>query len=561
MFNRKDAEIIDKFKKLNTRVDVADLLEIDDKSLRYFLFVIPLEKKYVTFEIKKKNGSSRVICAPVYELKCIQRKLAYVLSLIYSPKLCAYGFIQDKNIVDNARHHIRRSYVLNIDLKNFFNQIHFGRIRGMLKAAPYGLGDEAATTIAQLSCFNGSLPQGAPSSPILTNMVCAPLDNQLMSFSKRNNMVYTRYADDLSFSPYRQTFTQEVLSLNDGQLNLGNGLLNIIKKNNFEINQAKTKLKAKTERQEVTGLIVNKFPNLKYNYIKNLRAILYNCKAKGVYHTAIEYIGKGFCHNPAIIKIENDPIKEDIIVVWFKQVIKGKINYIKFVKGIRSITFLKFAQQANEIFDEPLFDITALDELNDIINRNTFILKCDTPEVQGSGFYVKEIGLITNSHVTDNGGFFNVFTPESYSKNTNLGIISKSINELISNKTIDYAIYKLNIDNITKVNIGDSSKLKVGDKVIIAGYPNFKRGDTVTKQSCEIIGITSYFGAPFYKISGRIVHGASGGIVLNSDNEAIGIIKGGIASLDEDATNDMQGFVPLHLVIEDIRNRNMNIDI
>ncbi|CEO89929.1 Reverse transcriptase (RNA-dependent DNA polymerase) (fragment) [Syntrophaceticus schinkii] len=426
----------------------------------------------------------------------------------------------------------------------------------MLIAAPYLLGKEAATTIAQISCYNGRLPQGAPTSPVLTNMICAPLDNQLMRFAKRNDMIYTRYADDLSFSPHKQNFTSNVIYVTNEQLTLGDELIDIIKNNSFKINEQKIKLKGKTERQEVTGLVVNKFPNIKREYIRNLRAILHNCTQDGIYHTAQEYINKGFCHNALIFAAKDDPSKEEFITNWFMQVVKGKINYIMQVKGSKSMTFLKYAQQANKIFGQSLFDIASLDELNEMINKNVYILEC-SEGIQGTGFYIKDIGIITSHHVTKNNGFYKVFTAKSYIRGTSIGILSKGINEVSSDAEIDYAIYNLNVKNASAMKIGDSSKLKIGDKIIVAGFPNFKKGDSVTKQSCEIIGCTSYHGAPFFKISGRIVHGASGGAVFNSDNEVVGIIKGGIASLNEDDKNDMQGFVPIHLMVEDLRSKSL----
>ena len=93
---------------------------------------------YYTFKIPKKDGTTREISAPDKALKEIQRKLADVLS-------------DEKNNVGNAEQHTKKRLVLNIDLKDFFSQIHFGRVRGMLMAAPYSLPDEAATTIAQIA--------------------------------------------------------------------------------------------------------------------------------------------------------------------------------------------------------------------------------------------------------------------------------------------------------------------------------------------------------------------------------------------------------------------------
>ena len=100
----------------------------------------------------------------------------------------------------NAQRHVKKKYVFNLDLENFFDQVHFGRVRGMLMKPPYGIGAEAALVIAQIACYKGKLPQGAPTSPILTNMVCAPLDTQLIRLAQKYKLHYTRYADDISFS-------------------------------------------------------------------------------------------------------------------------------------------------------------------------------------------------------------------------------------------------------------------------------------------------------------------------------------------------------------------------
>lgn len=94
MFKADDEVIIEKFKKLNSRIDIADLLEIDDQSLRYFLFVKRPENLYKTFCVPKKKGGNRIISAPNIKLKKIQSKLAYVLQLIYEPKVCAFGFVK-----------------------------------------------------------------------------------------------------------------------------------------------------------------------------------------------------------------------------------------------------------------------------------------------------------------------------------------------------------------------------------------------------------------------------------------------------------------------------------
>ena len=127
--------------------------------------------------------------------------------MVYKTKPAAHGFVLDKNVATNAKGHVKKKYVFNIDLENFFDQIHFGRVRGMLMKPPYNLGEEAALVISQIACYKGKLPQGAPTSPILTNMVCAPLDTQLTKLAKKYNLQYSRYADDITFSTYKADFS------------------------------------------------------------------------------------------------------------------------------------------------------------------------------------------------------------------------------------------------------------------------------------------------------------------------------------------------------------------
>ena len=549
MFKKTDEDLIKAFDNAKTRQDIADLLEIKEKSLRYFLFVIKPENMYNSFTIPKKRGGRRQIFAPSKKLRNLQRKLAYILNLKYKPKICSYGFVKGKNILGNASQHTKKSEILNIDLKDFFTQFHFGRVVGMLTAKPYSLGREAAITIAQIACLNGTLPQGAPTSPILTNMLCAPLDNQLMHYAKKHGLVYTRYADDITFSTFGHTLSEKIVFKSSDNYIIHDALKNILVKNSFVENEEKISLRTKNGRQEVTGLIVNKFPNVKREYIKNIRALLYNCSKNGIYQEALKYIDKGLCKNKSIIKIRDDIEKQTTIEDWFKSVIIGKIYFVRQIKGKESFTFFKLANLANMVFSEEIFDISYFDQMNTIIEKNVFVLQSQDELHQGSGFYVPEYGLFTAYHVTEDGGFYHIL--EKDKKYT----IGNDLNLKCSDKTIDYALYSVNLSNATSVTIGKSSELSVGDTVIIAGFPDYMNGDTITKEECKITGITQLFGAPFYKVSGRVVHGASGGIVLGMNHNVVGIIKGGTSSETENNINLKQGFVPIDLVLEDIKRK------
>ncbi|MBR2405653.1 MAG: trypsin-like peptidase domain-containing protein [Clostridia bacterium] len=555
-------EVKKAFLELKTREDVAELLGIKERSLRYFLFKRRPERLYTTFTITKRNGKPREISVPCREWKEIQRKLADVLSCVYAPKICAYGFIPGKSIVDNARQHTKRHLVLNIDLKDFFTQIHFGRVRGLLTSPPYGIGEEAATTIAQIACVNGVLPQGAPCSPVLTNMICVPLDNSMMKFAKATDCVYTRYADDISLSTFKRSFDPEVVYLDGEKLCIGSKLQHIFDKHSFQINPEKVAVRRNTERQEVTGLTVNVFPNLRRSYIRNLRAILDHCQRDGVHQTAKTYIEKGFCKNPSILATYKCDEARGSVEDWFISVLKGKIEYIRNVKGAESLTYLSFAQKLNEIVGVEILDISLLNRLETIAEKNTFVLECNQGEsfYQGSAFYVPNIGLITSYHVVESGEFFYGYTHMDYPSKPAM-VIGLSLNRVADNREIDYAIFSPPLTDLGEyaLKIGDSKKLRVGNNVTIIGYPNHQIGNTPFIQNCAITSEKTFMSAPFFTVSGSIVHGASGGLVLNTGFEVVGIIKGGIQSLDDDDVSGNQGFIPIHLVLEDMAEKRKDV--
>ena len=196
----KPDELCGKFYALKTPQDVADLLEIDLQRLYYHIYIVRESSRYTTFDIPKRYGGHRTISAPVTALKIIQRKLNQVLLQTYSPKPSVHSFLLRKSILTNARVHVARRRILNIDLEDFFPSINFGRVRGLFMGIPYNLNPTVATILAQICCTNNQLPQGAPTSPIVTNMICAKMDSQLMGLAKANKCDCTRYVDDITFS-------------------------------------------------------------------------------------------------------------------------------------------------------------------------------------------------------------------------------------------------------------------------------------------------------------------------------------------------------------------------
>lgn len=272
---------VQKFCDISSRNELADFLSVPRQKLTYVLYIKKVDSYYRPFEISKKNGGVRQINAPTGDLKDMQKQLANALSIYQldirnkhsvTPNI-SHGFESQKSIITNARIHRNKRYILNVDLENFFDSFHFGRVKGFFeKNRNFLLPPEVATVIAQLTCFNGKLPQGAPTSPIITNLICQILDNRLLKLAKHYKLDYTRYADDLTFSTNNKGFLKSneafLLDLKKELVRAG-----------FEINDKKTRLAYKDSRQTVTGLVVNKkisVPSEYYRITKSMAHALYS---------------------------------------------------------------------------------------------------------------------------------------------------------------------------------------------------------------------------------------------------------------------------------------------
>lgn len=292
--------------------------------------------RYTTFKVpKKKKGAFRTIDAPVPELKYIQRCLNVVLQTLHTPHAAAMGFVPGRSVADNALRHLGQNYVYNIDLKDFFPSVGSGRLFRRLQAKPFGLSAGLASLVTDLCCHADGegrhvLPQGAPTSPTVTNIVCERLDRKLQQLAKAYGLKYTRYADDITFSGMSNVFAD------DGKF--CTALRRIVEQEeHFVINPDKTRLCHRGMRQEVTGLTVNEKPNVARRYVKQLRTLLHNWELYGYERAqalfAEHYAEEGY-HRPTASgehHIEN--------------VIAGKLQYLRMVKGERDSTYLKLEER------------------------------------------------------------------------------------------------------------------------------------------------------------------------------------------------------------------------
>ena len=352
-------ELIKKFYSLRSGRDVARLLEIPYGDLVYYLYVISYESRYITFPIKKKLGGERIISTPATSLKLIQKKLNQVLQCVYQVKPSVHGFVKGKNIVTNAKAHVGKRYVLNFDLKDFFVSINFGRVRGMFMALPYALNPEVSTVLAQICCHNNQLPQGAPTSPIISNMLCAKLDSQFQKLAKKYRFTYTRYADDITFSTTRPNLPEEIAYIITTEkpeklekVILGKDIYSIIKENNFEVNELKVRMQNAKQHQEVTSITVNTFPNVDRNYIRQIRAMLHAWSKFGLELSESEY-SREYEFKSSEFKSKYDTKG----LAKFKEVLRGKIEFLGMVKGKNDPIYEKYLTQYFELYnrDKDLF--------------------------------------------------------------------------------------------------------------------------------------------------------------------------------------------------------------
>jgi RNA-directed DNA polymerase len=247
---------------------------------------------YQFFTIEKKKGGIRDIYAPNPELKKIQKQLNYFLQAYY---LCVkpkevHGFVINPhylgeycNIVANASQHVGKKHLLNIDLKDFFPNITANRLRDVFRSNIFGFNDQISTALTLLTTFQGRLPIGAPTSPVISNFVCHKLDVDLIEFCQIYNLSYTRYADDLTFSSY-DPITPFIVD----------GIVNQIENNHFEVNTKKTRLTTNNRKQSVTGITVNEKVNVDRKLLKKVRAMAHDLSTNGiVYATRNHFDVKG----------------------------------------------------------------------------------------------------------------------------------------------------------------------------------------------------------------------------------------------------------------------------
>ena len=277
---------------LSTPAELAVALGLSVSKLRWLTFHTEAATRvhYVSFTVPKKSGGTRTLSAPHRTLSSAQQWILTNILAKIPVESSAHGFLPGRSILTNARPHAGQAVVVNLDLENFFPSIGFFRVRHLFGRIGYS---PAVATLLALLCtecprrtveYAGQvlhvaigprgLPQGACTSPALSNQVARRLDKRLGGVAKKLGITYTRYADDLTFS-------------GGDELNTRVGYLmarvrHLAADEGFAVNVKKTRVQRRNAAQKVTGLVVNDRPGVSRQVVRRLRAILHRAKSEGL---------------------------------------------------------------------------------------------------------------------------------------------------------------------------------------------------------------------------------------------------------------------------------------
>lgn len=275
---------------------------------------------YKKYSIEKKDGSPRWIAQPSRELKAIQAWiLRNILDKLHSSNF-SKGFEKGCSILDNATPHVGAGYVLNVDLKDFFPSVSAAKVFKIFSSIGYS--EKVAWMLTSLCVFEGWLPQGAPTSPKLANLVCLQLDARIQGYAAKKGLIYTRYADDISLS------SQTIKKI----YNSRSVLKTIVISEGFQINERKTQIQGNSKKKCITGLVLSKndvgIGRVAFRVIRAKIFNIYAGKSKDVSH--VEGV---LAH---VLSVDQKAFRKLMIYIYMLNA--------KFKAGSGPSSFLKFAK-------------------------------------------------------------------------------------------------------------------------------------------------------------------------------------------------------------------------
>ena len=337
--------------------ELAKAMEVSVGMIRYLAYnrIVSKTTHYKRFYIPKKTGGKRLISTPMPKLKKAQHWLLRNILEKISLQDPAHGFIKKRSIVSNALPHVKAEVVVNIDMKDFFPTITYPRVKGVFQS--FGYSEQIATILA-LICTEAEcdeiqldgqtyyaagmerhLPQGAPTSPALTNIICRKLDARLKGIATKLGFQYTRYADDLTFSA-----TGEAAA---NLKTLMGFIKKIIKDEKLIIHPDKVRVLRKGARKEVTGIVVNDRPTVNAKELDRFRALIFQIEKDGI-------AGKHWNNSPNLLAS-----------------IKGYANFVTMVDPVKGKPLM---ERVNKVL--------AANQYKHVIRHKPKPPKVETPEAQ-----------------------------------------------------------------------------------------------------------------------------------------------------------------------------------
>ena len=279
-----------------------------------------MQPRYKVFHLPKSDdGDLRLIEDPGPVLKKFQNQLNYFLQSVYyfEKSYAGYGFVVNpvtdadrRNILTNARKHIGKPWLMQLDLRDFFHFVTRQKVEEVFASGPLFLKDDVCELLAANTTYMGRLPMGAPTSPVLSNLACRELDEQLYELAQAKLWTFTRYADDFSFSAARPFTRDDMQAVRD-----------IIAAQGFEVNESKTRIFGPHDDKIVTGILLRGRGELRSGFLDEVTAEVRKLASV----------------------VEAQHFHGELRTYWvekMKQQIRGKIAFIGFVLGVRNEQYI-----------------------------------------------------------------------------------------------------------------------------------------------------------------------------------------------------------------------------
>lgn len=479
---------------------------------------------YSVFPIAKKSGGIRLIQSPSKLRRSIQKKLLPVFEATYRANDYAHGFIAKRNVRSNADPHVGGKTLINVDLQDFFSSITFKRVRGLLLRAPFSLQWNVANIVAQACCFNGVLPTGGITSPVISNLVLTRLDKRLASLVVRLGGDYTRYADDLSMSFDRPVAQLSSLVRIDsvGNLSPGGALSEIVTSEGFLINNGKLRVAQSGARKIVTGLVVNDKVNVRRTWYRGLESKIYSIEKFGL----------------SSIASKEYPEEKDIDVAirMLLRRVHGKLAFLQMVRGQGDWLCADLAYRFNKLHSDGRLRVSSVELIarEERAPRGVSVVVCyATPMVayamtphQGTGFCVQSGLIITAAHVvTDDGPVL----PWIYVMNERTKALEKCEVAALCTHS-DIAILKVSSGSVEaerhRFKMADA--VAPGSMVTSIGYPNYAYGNLAVTQKHQVVKRFVSSLVAKAQINGAVQGGLSGAPVVDSQMRVVGMVHRGV---------------------------------